>query len=89
MRWTLKHVLAEYGATAVVVYLAIFFAVLFAACAGINLGWQPETLTGNVGTFTAAYLTTKLTYPLRIAGAVAITPFAARLVGRVTGGAQG
>jgi hypothetical protein len=84
MRRKLQQILAEYGPAAVVVYLTIFFVVLFAAWAGINLGWQPESLTGNVGAFTAAYLTTKITYPLRIVGTIARTPFASRLFGRLT-----
>lgn len=78
MRKTIKKLLAEYGATAVVVYLTIFFAVLFAFWGAIHLGWQPTGVAGNVGSFTAAYLATKLTQPLRIAGTLALTPLVAR-----------
>lgn len=82
MRKTLQRILTEYGPVAVVVYLGIFFLVLFGAWGGIHFGWQPETLTGNAGAFTAAYLTTKVMYPLRIGATVAITPFIARAIGR-------
>ena len=82
MRKTLKNILAEYGAVAVVVYLTIFFVVLFSLWAAIHLGWRPESLTGNVGAFTAAYLATKVTQPLRIAATLALTPLAAKLYER-------
>ncbi len=78
MRKTFKHILTEYGAVAVVVYFAIFFAVLFAFWGAIRLGWHPASVTGSVGAFTAAYLATKITQPLRIAATLALTPLAAR-----------
>jgi hypothetical protein len=84
MRKTLKRV-SEYGTLAVVVYMTIFFLVLFTAWGAIHLGWQPTSVTANVGSFTAAYLATKLTQPARIASTVAITPFVARVYGRVHG----
>jgi hypothetical protein len=83
VRKTLKNILAEYGAIAVVVYLTIFFAVLFSLWAAIHLGWQPASLTGNVGAFTAAYLATKVTQPLRIAATLALTPLVAKLYERI------
>ncbi len=83
MRKTLKNILAEYGAVAVVVYLTIFFAVLFSLWAAIHLGWRPESVTGNVGAFTAAYLATKVTQPLRIAVTLALTPLVAKLYERL------
>lgn len=83
MRKTLKAIFAEYGPIAVVVYLTIFCVVLFAAWGAIHLGWQPESLTANVGTFTAAYLATKLTQPFRIASTLALTPVVAKVYGRL------
>lgn len=85
MRKTFQKILAEYGAIALVVYLTIFFVALFGAWGAIHLGWQPESLTGNVGAFTAAYLATKVMYPLRIAGTLALTPLAVKGYERVTG----
>lgn len=85
VRKTFKLILAQYGAIALVIYLVIFFAVLFGAWAAIHLGWRPESVTGNVGAFTAAYLATKVAYPLRIAGTLALTPLVARAYARLTG----
>lgn len=87
MRKTFKSILAEYGPIALVVYLTIFFVVLFSAWGAIHLGWQPTSVTANVGSFTAAYLATKLTQPVRIASTLAITPVVARVYGRVAAGA--
>ena len=85
MRKTFKQILAEYGAVAAVVYFAIFFAVLFGFWAAIRTGWRPESASGSVGAFTAAYLATKLTQPVRIAATLALTPLVARLYERATG----
>ncbi len=85
MRKTFKHILTEYGAIAVVVYFAIFFAVLGAFWVAIRFGWHPGSVAGNVGTIAAAYLATKLTQPLRIAATLVLTPAVARLYERVRG----
>jgi hypothetical protein len=79
MRKTLKKILAEYGAIAVVLYLTIFFVVFIGAYFAISLGWAPESIAGNAGAWTAAYIFTKLTQPLRIAGTVVLTTFLGRL----------
>jgi hypothetical protein len=78
----LQKILAEYGPIAVVVYLAIFFTVLFAAWSAIHLGWRPDSVAANVGTFTAAYLFTKITQPVRIALTLVLTPILSRVVHR-------
>ena len=85
MRKTAQRLLTEYGLAAVVVYFAIFFAVLFGAWAAIGAGWKPTGALANVGAFTAAYLFTKVTQPVRIAATVVLAPLAARLWERVTG----
>jgi len=85
VRKTLKNLLVEYGAIAVVVYLAIFFLVLFGLWAAIKAGWEPSGAMANVGAFTAAYVVTKVTQPLRIIVTLAITPLIARLLERVMG----
>ena len=77
--------MTEYGLAAVVVYFTIFFAVLFGAWAAISAGWQPTGRLANVGAFTAAYLFTKITQPVRIGATVLLAPLAARLWERVTG----
>lgn len=83
MKQRLQRILAEYGPIAVVVYFAIFFGVLFTAWAAIHFGWRPESLAGNVGTFTAAYLATKVTQPARIALTLILTPIVGRIHGRL------
>ncbi len=85
MRKTFKHLMTEYGVVAVVVYFTIFFAVLAGFYFALRLGWHPESVTGGVGTFAAAYIATKLTQPLRIAATLALTPLLAKLYERVTG----
>lgn len=85
MRKTINEILVEYGKVAVVVYLVIFTLVLVGFWFAIRFGWQPTSAGGNVGTWTAAYIATKLTQPLRIAATLAITPFIAKIVERITG----
>lgn len=84
MRKTIKHILVEYGAIAVVVYFAIFFLVLFGFWAAIRFGWEPASATASLGTFAAAYIATKVTQPLRIMATLAVTPFIAKVYERVT-----
>lgn len=79
MRKTLKNILAEYGVIAVVLYLLIFTLVLFGSWVAISAGWAPTSVAGKAGTFTAAYIVTKITQPLRIGATVVLTPFIARL----------
>jgi hypothetical protein len=85
VRKTAQRLLAEYGVAAVIVYFTIFFAVLFGAWALIRAGWQPSSAAGGVGTFTAAYLVTKVAQPLRIAATIALTPLVARAWDRLRG----
>ncbi len=81
----LKHLLAEYGPIAVGVYLILFFAVFFGIYIAIYAGWAPQSVAGNASAWTAAYLLTKLTQPLRIGATVLITPVVGRLWRRPTG----
>ena len=85
MRKTAQQILTEYGAIGVVVYFTIFFAVLFGFWAAIRFGWRPTSAAGSVGTWTAAYLATKLTEPIRIGVTLALTPLVARGYERITG----
>ncbi|MGZ8469196.1 MAG: hypothetical protein ACXW61_06890 [Gemmatirosa sp.] len=85
MRKTAQRLFAEYGLAAVIVYFSIFFAVLFGAWAAISAGWQPSGALGSVGTFTAAYLVTKVTQPVRIGATLVLAPLAARAWERLSG----
>ena len=80
-----KHLLVEYGITALVVHYVIFTLVIVGFWAAIRLGWEPTTAVGSVGTWTAAYIMTKIVQPLRIIATLAVTPFIAKLYERVTG----
>jgi hypothetical protein len=82
---TVQKLLAEYGTVAVIVYFVIFFAVLGGFWLGIRFGWRPHTAAGSVGAFTAAYIATKLTQPIRIGATIVVTPFIARLYERLRG----
>lgn len=75
----LKQLLAEYGPVAATIYFALFFGVLIGIYLAINAGWAPEGVAGNVGAWTAAYLATKLTQPLRIGATLVLTPIVGRL----------
>ena len=83
MRRTLKQIAAEYGTVAVVVYLTIFTVVLLGAWAAISLGWKPKSVGGGVGSFTAAYIATKIVQPFRIAATLALTPIVAKVYERL------
>jgi len=82
---TVQNLLAEYGTVAVVVYFTIFFLVLFGFWAAISFGWNPSSTAGSVGVWTAAYIATKLTQPLRIIATIAVTPLVAKLYEKARG----
>jgi hypothetical protein len=79
MKKTLKEILAEYGMIAVVVYLVLFAAVLIGSYFAIRFGWTTNSTAGTAGTWTAAYIVTKITQPLRIAATVLLSAFIGRL----------
>ena len=79
MKKTLKEILTEYGAIAVVVYLLLFAVVLIGSYFAIRFGWTTRSAAGTAGIWTAAYIVTKLTQPLRIAATVVLSAFIGRL----------
>ncbi len=79
MRTTLKQIFAEYGAIAVVLYLVLFTVVMVGAYLAIRLGWTPAGVSGQAGAWTAAYIITKITQPLRIAATVMLTAFIGKI----------
>ena len=82
MKKTLKDILAEYGAIAVVVYLLLFAAVLIGSYFAIRFGWTTKSAAGTAGIWTAAYIVTKITQPLRIAATVILSAFIGRILDR-------
>ena len=83
MRKTLKQFAVEYGSLFVFVYLAIFTVVLVGFWAAIKFGWSTDSAAANVGAWTAAYLATKITQPVRIVASVAVTPMLGRFYDRI------
>ena len=80
-----RDLVLEYGVIALVVHYVIFALVIVGFWAAIRAGWQSTGAAGSVGSWTAAYVATKLTQPIRIIATVAVTPFIARIYERVTG----
>jgi hypothetical protein len=85
VRKTLKKILAEYGAIALVLYLTIFFVTLGGFWLAIKAGFNPTGAIGNAGAFTAAYLATKVMQPLRIGLTIVLTPIVGRFYARMRG----
>jgi len=81
-RERLKHLLAEYGKLALMVYLAIFILVLAGFALAIRTGIKVESVAGQAGIWGAAWVATKVTQPLRILATLALTPLLARLLRR-------
>jgi hypothetical protein len=73
----LKALLEEYGRIAIWTYLLIWLTVLGGFAVAISMGFNVGSAEGGVGVLGAAWLATKLTQPLRIAGTLALTPIVA------------
>lgn len=80
-----RNLLVEYGVTALVVHYVIFALVIVGFWTAIRLGWRSGGSAATVGTWTAAYVMTKVVQPLRIVATLAVTPFVAKVFERVTG----
>jgi hypothetical protein len=71
----LKLLLEEYGRMAIWVYLVIWLVVLAGFALAISTGFNVKSVsTSGLGVLGAAWLATKLTQPLRIAGTLVLTP---------------
>jgi hypothetical protein len=79
----LKALVEEYGALAIIVFIALSVIVYGSAYAAIALGWRPQSTAGTVGTAGAAYVAYRLTLPVRLAAAVLLTPLVARVLVRL------
>lgn len=84
MRKSLKELVVEYGAVALVIYLTTTCLVYAGVWFAIQLGWKPTGVIGGAGLWVGAWMLTKVTQPFRIAATIAITPFVARLYERMT-----
>ena len=84
-----RNLFVEYGVIAIVVHYVIFVLVIVGFWAAMRAGWQPTNAAASVGTWTAAYIATKVTQPLRIVATLAVTPFIAKIYERITGRSGG
>lgn len=76
-REKLKVLLEEYGRVAIWTYLVIWLTVLAGFAVAISAGLSVSGPASGAGLLGAAWLATKLTQPLRIAGTLAATPLVA------------
>jgi hypothetical protein len=81
----LKHLIVEYGSLAIWIYFAIFLLVLVGFAIAIESGVKVEGAAGTAGVWGAAWVSTKLTQPVRILATLALTPFVMRVVRRIKG----
>ena len=80
-REKLKLLLEEYGRIVLWVYLVIWLVVLAGFAFAISAGFNVKSVsTSGLGVLGAAWLATKLTQPLRIAGTLALTPVIATVL---------
>jgi hypothetical protein len=71
----LKLLLEEYGRIVLWVYLGIWLVVLAGFALAISAGFNVKSVSASgFGVLGAAWLATKLTQPLRIAGTLVLTP---------------
>ena len=70
----LSTLVAEHGKVAIVSYLVLSALTIAGFSIAIGLGFQPSTATGVLEVIGAGWLAAKVTVPLRILGALAITP---------------
>ena len=87
-RRSLKDMITEYGAVALVVYLTIFALVLAGFWIALQAGFRPAGVDGQAGSLLAAYVLTKLTQPIRIAATLVLVPFVAKGYERLRGPQQ-
>jgi hypothetical protein len=81
----LKHLMVEYGSLAIWIYFAIFLLVLVGFAIAIKAGVKVESAAGTAGVWGAAWVSTKLTQPLRILATLVLTPFVMRVARRIKG----
>jgi hypothetical protein len=70
---------------AIVTYFVIFLLTLAGFYIAISLGFKTEGTASGLGVVGAAYVATKLTQPLRIAGTLLATPLVAAVWRKLRG----
>jgi len=84
-REKLKLLLEEYGRVAIWVYLVIWLSVLAGFAIAISAGFDVKSGPAGMGVIGAAWVATKLTQPLRIAGTLLLTPAISALLNKWRG----
>ena len=79
----LKQLMVEYGSLALWVYFGIFAVVLVGFALAIRFGMNVESAAGTAGVWGAAWVSTKLTQPLRILATLALTPVVMQVLRRI------
>jgi hypothetical protein len=79
----LKQLMVEYGSLALWVYFGIFAIVLVGFALAIRFGMNVESAAGTAGVWGAAWVSTKLTQPLRILATLALTPVVMQILRRI------
>ena len=86
MKNKIQELIALYGKLAFITYFIIFALVFSGFYVAIQSGVDLEEWSlfrgrlGQAGTIVVAYVATKITQPIRIAAAVAITPIVAQFI---------
>jgi len=79
-RASLKELLAEYGKTAGIVYVVLSVITFVASFVTVQFfGWKPQTVIGEAGVWTLAYVGYKLLQPVRIIALAVLMPLVVRL----------
>ena len=68
----------EYGSAAIAVWLVVFAGTFLVFFGLVQAGVDPAGAVGSAGTVGAAYVATRLTFPIRVIARVGITPVAVR-----------
>ena len=85
MNSRLKALITEYGAIALLTYLAIALVVVVPVGTAYLLGFTIDSIAGGAGIWLAVYVSLKLTQPVRIGVTILVTPIVAHTWRRASG----
>ncbi len=85
MRRSIKELLVEYGAVALVVHYTIGAMVIVGLYVAIRNGFEPQGAVQNAGMWATVYGAYKASMFVRVPITLFLVPFAAKLYERVTG----
>ncbi|MEM6533864.1 MAG: hypothetical protein AAF654_14685 [Myxococcota bacterium] len=82
MNKKIEQLFVEYGKIAFVVWFVIFGLTLVGFAMAIEAGFEVKGVAATAGVWTAAYVASKFTLPIRIVATAAVTPLVGRLLRR-------